>query len=211
MNKLIQAIFLAITLSVGIFAQSDADDYQRNEFYAGFSNQSADGFPRRSTNGFETAYVRNVHRYLGIKGDFSAAYKNERFDISVPDFTTGATTATYRQKINYSIYNFLGGIQIKDNASKARFKPFGHALAGVAYSRAKFDAPACLSGNCTAFIGASGFTFTETGFSAALGGGLDIKLNDRLDFRAIQVDYNPIRVQNQWNNNVRFGIGFVFK
>jgi hypothetical protein len=52
---------------------------------------------------------------------------------------------------------------------------------------------------------------SETGFAGAFGGGLDIKLSNRVDFRAIQVDYNPIKFDSGTQNNVRFGVGFVFK
>src|SRR5687767_15484025 len=31
---------------------------------------------------------------------------------------------------------------------------------------------------------------SETGFSGVFGGGLDIRINDRVDFRAIQIDLN---------------------
>lgn len=215
MNKLIKGFCLMMLLSIGIFAQTDNDDYKPNEFYGGFSNQQADGgdriASRRSLNGFEAAYVRNVHRYVGIKADFSAAYRSDTFNFGIFDPVTGATIASFRQQSRTSLYNVLGGVQIKDNASKARFKPFGHALAGIAHSRARFENLTCTSGNCSILVSTADFTISDTGFGAALGGGLDIKINDKIDFRAIQVDYNPIRINNQWSNNVRFGIGFVFK
>jgi hypothetical protein len=52
---------------------------------------------------------------------------------------------------------------------------------------------------------------SETGLAGAFGGGLDIKLNDHIDFRLIQVDYNPIKFNGGVQQNVRIGIGFVFK
>jgi len=45
----------------------------------------------------------------------------------------------------------------------------------------------------------------------AFGGGLDIRLNDRLDIRAVQVDWNPIRSGGVTTNNLRFGVGIVIK
>lgn len=131
----------------------------------------------------------------------SGAYKDDTFEFRT---INGTTTTTFRAKSRNSLYNFLGGVQIKDNASEARFKPFGHALAGVARTR-----------NTTKSAGSNfipqDFTVTSTGFAAALGGGLDIKINDRFDFRAIQVDYNPVRNFGQFSHNVRFGIGLVIK
>ena len=210
MNKLIKAIFLTTILSVSIFAQTDTDEYKKNEFYGGYSNQQVDNFDRQTFNGFETAYVRNIRRYVGIKADFSAAYRND--DFSSPVFGTPSSTSSgvIRGETDRSVYNFLGGVQFKDNASKARFKPFAHVLAGAAHLRFKTKNITCISGTCPPFISPNS-TFSDTGFSAAFGGGLDIKLSDRVDFRAFQVDYNPIRAGGRWNNNVRFGVGFVFK
>ncbi len=95
-------------------------------------------------------------------------------------------------------------MQVRDNASKARLKPFGHALAGVAHYRNKYE-------NSTNNTDFTRFSFYETGFAAAVGGGLDVRLTDRFDIRAIQADYNPIRIGNQWSNNFRFSVGVVFK
>lgn len=211
MNKLIKTFFLTTILSVCVFAQtSGGDEYKRNEFYAGYSNQQVDNFDRQSFNGFEAAYVRNIRRYVGIKGDFSAAFRKDDFEGNLPVLIPGGTAATFRGENNTSLYNFLGGVQIKDNASTARFKPFAHALAGVAHIR-NTSRVTCTSGNCSTSFAPGEFTFSDTGFSAALGGGLDVRVSDKIDFRLVQVDYNPIRANGRWNNNVRFGIGFVFK
>ncbi len=206
MNKLVMAFCLTILLSVGVFSQTNDDEYKKNEFYVGYSNQQVGNNFRRSLNGFEVSYVRNVSRYFGIKGDFSAAYRNVDFDTPITDPLTG-TSSTVRVEIKSSLYNFLGGVQIKDNASKARFKPFAHALVGVAHNRNKSDVT-CLS-NCTNL--AADRSSSDTGFGGAFGGGLDIKINDKIDFRAIQVDYNPVYTNSRVDNNFRFGIGFVFK
>ena len=209
MNKLIKTFFLTVILSVCAFAQTDnSDDYNRNEFFVGFSHQQVGNRNYAPFNGVEASYVRNVHRYVGIKGDFSAAYNNTDFTAFGVALTPGAN-ATITGGSRRSIYNFLGGIQIKDNASKSRFKPFAHALVGVAHNRNKPKNYTC-TGNCATFV-APTFTSTDTGFGGAFGGGLDIKINDKIDFRAIQIDYNPVYSDSRVNNNVRFGIGFVFK
>lgn len=200
MNKLLTAFCLAIVTSVGAFAQA-ADEYNKNEFFVGYSNQLVDRGSRDSFSGVEGSYVRNVSRYVGIKGDISGTFRNDDFETS---FTTPAGPTRFRTENKNSLYNFLGGVQIKDNASEARVKPFGHALAGVAHTRTKFET----SGSV---IGSFDDTFSDTGFAAALGGGIDVRVNERFDIRAIQVDYNPIRIGEQWSQNIRFGIGIVFK
>ncbi len=201
MKKIITAFCLTILTGICASAQT-VNDYNKNEFFVGYSNQQVDRGERQTFNGFEGSYVRNVSRYVGIKADISGAYRNEEFESAfiVPG---GTTPTTFRAESKDSLYNFLGGVQVKDNASEARLKPFGHALAGVAHLRSKFRSTANGSGSSN--------TFSSTGFSAAVGGGLDIKINDRFDFRAIQADYNPVRTFGQWSNNFRFGIGLVIK
>ncbi|MDQ2745932.1 MAG: outer membrane beta-barrel protein [Acidobacteriota bacterium] len=203
MFKFINLFCLTLALSICAVAQNSGDEYNKNEFFVGYSNQQVDRGDYTTYHGFEGSYVRNVSRYFGIKGDFSAAYKNESFDVPSAVFN-GTTIPGGRFESKNSVYNFLGGVQVKDNSSSARFKPFAHALAGIATNRIK-------SSSSIATSNLRNFTVNSTGFAAAVGGGLDIKINDRFDFRAIQVDYNPVRSFRQFSNNVRFGIGIVIK
>ena len=211
MNKFIKLLCLTCVLCINIFAQNQPDDYRKNEFYVGYSNQQIERGNYSTANGFEAAYVRNIHRYFGIKADFSAAYHDDGFTAAFNDPANGAFS--YRAGATRAVYNILGGVQVKNNAAKSRFKPFAHALAGVAITHDKFDRLVCTSGNCPTFVTNSvPVSFTNTNFAAAIGAGLDIKINDKIDFRAIQVDYNPIyRGGNNWQNNFRFGVGLVFK
>lgn len=212
MKKLIGLLCLTFVLCLSALAQNAAveDEYEKNEFYVGYSNQQGDGLRGQTSHGVQGSYVRNVSRYLGIKGDFSAVFQNNNFRRTTIDLNGNQQTFNFQDK--NSRYTFLGGIQIKDNASQARFKPFVHALAGVAVSHSKFQLPTLIcSGNNCSPSGVTTVSFNQTNFSAALGGGLDIKINKRLDFRAFQVDYNPIFGSGTRQNNVRLGIGFVFK
>lgn len=217
MNKLFTAFCLTLAASVFSFAQS-SDDYKKSEFYVGYSNQQVDTGAnsnsgnaardffndRLSFNGFEASGVYNVHRYVGLKGDVSGAYRSRDFNF--------ATTPTnnIRFKTNNSLYNVLGGVQFKDNASDARVKPFAHVLVGVGHARTNVKNVTCTSTlvtNCSSLAD----SFSDTGVAGAFGGGLDVKLNDKVDIRAVQVDYNPVRLSGQTDHNFRFGIGVVFK
>lgn len=211
MYKLIKALCLSIVLGVITAAAqtTNPDEYKKNEYYVGYSNQQVDELGRTSFNGVEGSYTRNVHRYFGIRATVSAAFKNRTFRV-LSDPNTG--TYGFQQDQNRAVYNFLGGIQIKDNATEKRFKPFAFALGGVAVNHTKLKNLRCTSGNCPTPIPViSNRTFTDTGIAGAFGGGLDIKINDRIDFRAIQVDYNPIYSDSRVDNNIRIGIGIVFK
>jgi hypothetical protein len=212
MKKIILSGLLSlICASLGL-AQSD---YKKAEVFVGYSNNQVDtGIETNDTNdfdeffqeretfhGFNAAGVYNFSRFVGVKGDVSGTYKKQ--NLSIP-----ATGGNITLRTNDSLYNFLGGVQVKDNANQGRLKPFAHALVGAGHSRTKFRDVNCPVGaNCSFF----NEDFSETGLAAAFGGGLDIRINDRFDFRAVTVDYNPIKLDSGTQHNVRFGIGVVFK
>ena len=109
MNKLIKAICLSIVLSVAAFAQTDnTDEYNKNEFYVGYSNQQVEVGPRRTFNGFEVSYTRNVSRFFGIKADVSGAYRNSRTSSA---FSNGTVVTPFTADQKNSIYNFLGAFR----------------------------------------------------------------------------------------------------
>lgn len=218
MKKIFLAFCLTAISSFAALAQ-DSDDYKKSEVYVGFSNNQVDtGLniegdnevedffdERESFNGFEAAGVYNFSRYVGLKGDVSGTYKSSNFSAQIP---TGGGTSTFSADTKFSLYNFLGGVQIKDNANKGRFKPFAHALVGAGHARVKIDNLVCPVGvDC---IGLED-SYNRTGFAGAFGGGIDIRINDKFDFRAAQVDYNPMRIDGETQHNIRFGIGLVIK
>jgi len=223
MNKLFSAFCLMIITSAIAFAQTTGGDYRKSEFFVGYSNQQVDTGAnsdtgngardffndRLSFNGFEVSGVYNVSRYVGVKGDFSGAYRRKDLSFATG---TGTTANTVRFETKNSLYNVLGGVQIKDNANDTRVKPFAHALVGVGHGRTKVSNVSCSNASVSTSI-CSGLadSFDNTGLAGAFGGGLDIKVSDKIDIRAIQVDYNPIRFDGQTDHNFRFGFGVIFK
>lgn len=137
---------------------------------------------RRNFNGLDGSITYNVSKYIGIKGDFTGHFKSQTF---IDRFTPpGVTQAISNQE---RLYNFLGGIQIKNNTRDARVKPFAHALAGLARYTNRQQQTLDLFPQ---------FNFTiedrETSFAMKLGGGLDIRAGKNIDIRVIEVDYNPV-------------------
>ena len=137
---------------------------------------------RRSFNGFDASITYNVNRYVGIKGDLTGHFQSEAF---VDKFTPPGVTQTLANKER--LYNFLAGVQLKNNSKTARFKPFGHALAGLArYSNRQQQT--------LDLFPQFNFTIEDrvTSFAMKLGGGLDVRAGKRIDIRVIEFDYNPV-------------------
>lgn len=216
MKKLLSTF--ALVMIAATFVNAQGSDHNKGEFFVGFSHGQVDGstfiFPRTSNqigesgphkfNGFNASGVYNISRYIGLKGDVSGTYHGG--DFLYPLGPNTAITGNVRN----SLYNFLGGVQFKDNAATRRVKPFGHVMvgAGLADIRVK-DA------TCTPPAGCGGVILPasnqETGLAGVIGGGFDLKLNDRFDLRLVQIDYNPVNLESGMLHNARIGIGIVIK
>jgi opacity protein-like surface antigen len=189
-------ILAALTVVVAPAALAQSDEYNKIEFFGGYSYTHFDNLTgdtgnaaiddvlggRSSLQGFNLALNYNFHKYFGAKVDYSLHLREDNF--SRPQ---GSGT------IDTSLQNFLGGVQLKNNLKDGpRFKPFAHALFGVAVQKLDLDSP-----QLPAIFGISDFHANETSFAMAFGGGIDIKLNDRLDVRVIQADLNIVQRGDQ--------------
>ena len=212
MKKFILALTLTLASSICALAQSD-DDQKKPEFFAGYSYGQADARygnfsvyeDHTSLSGFNAAAVFPVSRYVGIKGDVSGTYQSK--NITLPTLSlSGIPIGSLAFTAKNSLYNVLGGVQVKDYASTKRFKPFAHALAGAAFRKNELTP----GGTCITTIICPG-SRNDKGLAMAFGGGLDVRVNKRVDIRAFQLDYNPARFNGKFESNFRFSIGVVFR
>lgn len=217
MKKVILAITLTAATALGTFAQA-VDDYKKGEGYIGYSNGQVDtgldsgsdvqDFFRDRANfhGFNVQGTYNMNRVLGLKGDISGTYNSTRFSETFANPVNGVNTTASFDTRN-SLYNFVGGVQVKDNSKSGSFKPFAHAMAGLAHVRTKVRNVTCTpAANCPVLED----SFSDNGLSGVFGAGIDFRVGDRFQIRAIQVDYNPIRVDGSTSHNLRIGAGIVF-
>ena len=189
MKRILTLSTVLLICTTTAFAQSS--EYKKWEFFGGYSALNFDNLgddtdnaavndllsEKNTLRGFELAITRNFHQYEGAKFDYSLHLREDNFSRPAGSGTVDTT-----------VQNFLGGIQVKDNSEDGpRFKPFAHALFGVAVQKIDLDSP-----QLPLVLGISDFHVNETSFSMAFGGGIDIKLNDRIDIRAAQIDWNII-------------------
>ncbi|HEY3102898.1 MAG TPA: outer membrane beta-barrel protein [Pyrinomonadaceae bacterium] len=137
---------------------------------------------RRNFNGFEGSMAYNVSRYVGLKADVTGHFKSQTY---VDTFTPPGVKQTISNKER--LWNFLGGVQIKDNSRDKRVKPFAHALAGVARYTNRQSQTLDLFPQFNFVI-----EDRDTSFALKLGGGLDIRASEHVDIRVIEFDYNPV-------------------
>jgi opacity protein-like surface antigen len=230
MKRLLSLAVLLLVVAPAAFAQSD--EYKRWEFFAGYSGLNFDNLGNDTDNaviddvlgekntlrGFTVAATGNFHKYFGAKFDYS-------FHVREDNFSRPAGSGT----IDTTVQNFLGGIQVKNNLEDGpTLKPFAHALFGVANQKIDLDSP-----QLPAIFGISDFHVNETSFAVSVGGGIDIKVNERFDIRAIQADWNminrgdqqlgivlvptpfqtvgtPFFIPNTRQDNLRLSVGIVF-
>jgi opacity protein-like surface antigen len=246
-NALLSILFIAACATAS--SAQNAGDYNKVEFYGGFSHArvepnsgtqtvseggqsfsfepcTPDGAAilgsnfqrnicdRRGFNGFDSSVAYNLSRYFGVKANVTGHFKTETFVDHFSD--SGGHTDTNR--VADRTWQFLGGLQVKDNGAEKRVKPFAHALFGVARQT---------SHDVQTSTGGTNFTLddTATSFAMKLGGGLDVRLSRRVDLRVIEFDYNPIfardrdvsgnaeftlHVAGRRSDTFTFGVGIAF-
>lgn len=193
-----------------------AQDYRKFEVFAGYAYANYDNVfdtiddgidPTISLRGLNASATYNVNRYVGVKFDYSLTSNRREWNDPTVDL-----------EVKYKNNQFLGGIQIKDNGDDAsRFKPFVHALGGIANQKFNAFGTVITTPPTVNLIDAHPST---NNFAMVLGGGLDIKVHKNVDIRVIQFDYNPIffgdqrvgayDLSSRTQNNIRMSFGVVF-
>jgi len=175
-------VIAALTLALPIIAQ--AQDSPRTEIFGGYSYLRLDEDLNndRDLNGWNASVTQNLIKWLGVTADFSGHY--------------GSTSVFVVTGGDLSAYSFLFGPQFTLRKF-GKFQPFGHVLLGVTRANLNSDV--------------SGLSFSDTAFSLAAGGGLDIKVHDRLAVRLFQADYVLTRFNDENQSNFRASTGLVLR
>lgn len=171
--------------------------------YAFASFETGNGLKRLSLNGWNASVTGNANRWLGFTGEFSGHY--------------GSQSSVGRQA-----YSFLFGPRFSYRENE-RVTPFVHFLFGA--TRAHRGASPGVPPPAPVIPAQ-----TETAFSMAFGGGLDVRATKAVAFRVVQADYLLTRfdeatglvciqsvippcptTQAGTQHNFRFSAGIVFR
>jgi hypothetical protein len=228
MRKLFLTASLVTCFATPAAAQR-LDGYHRFEVFHGTSyfmlerpEAVGDGTTFEGFRGISNAATFNFRRYFGVKVDL--ARYDRRYDFCAPGqgaadpsrpthgcFSPlpGSVVPADDPRLQTSIYNFMGGIQLKDNGRGAKlFKPFAHLSIGSALTRARVDTYSLDAASGRLVLDFK--TRSEWGAAGAVGGGLDIRLHDRIDLRVIQIDYHKATIFHSSTDGLRVGVGLVF-
>jgi hypothetical protein len=104
--------------------------------------------------------------------------------------------------VEFTITNYRFGPRLY-GPTRGRITPFAEILAGGTRTTTSF---------VTVFPGGRTTTdFSLNGFAFAAGGGLDMRIKRWIAWRAVQADYNFLRVRGENSNGVRLATGIVFR
>jgi hypothetical protein len=190
-----------------LFAGYSANGYFVNESTVTVQSQKVSSFftdRAGGSKGFEISLNRNFNRYIGLKGDFSSYFETLHGRGNICQGSTCTTGNPF--KVPLRSFYFTAGPEFKLRNS-TRFTPFAHALVGGVASHAEFviTAPGIRVSNST----------TRTGFAASFGGGVDVRLSQRVSLRT-SADYTatflaePNPGEGRPQNHVRTSVGILF-
>jgi opacity protein-like surface antigen len=221
-QQLVACLLLLFVCAPRSQAQSPDDrEFPKFELFGGYSSIETNnhtfhfGPSFNATNtdfdehgwSFEAGVTRNLTRYLGIVGDFSAHFSHDQgpTKFTITPCAQPPCTVTQNAELNPRLFDFLAGPEIKWR-NRTRLTPFAHALFGVAYATTTFKtaSPALTLSRNDA----------DTGFAMTYGGGLEIRIVRRVSLR-ISLDYGKAFVGSsalppQRVNSVGFSVGIVF-
>lgn len=219
---------LSLACLLLVFACSDLskaqkpenDHFPKIEVFGGYSSAETNdhnfhfdpGFNATNTDfdeggwGFEASITRNLTRYVGVLGDFSAHFSHDQGPITLmtPCALPPCTPVTQSAELNPRLFNFLAGPEAKWR-NHTRLTPFVHALFGITHTTATFRTAGPVLTIST--------TDADTGFAMTYGGGLEVRILRRMSFRT-SIDYSKAFVGSsalpaQRVNSIGYSSGII--
>lgn len=162
-----------------------------------------------SFNGGGGQFKYNIGRTFGIAMDLQG-YNSNTTKFNIP--ASSQFPKGFHGSVSGNLFTYLFGPVMKFRTGRA--DPYFHLLFGAAHSSVYGNAYQTIcqpvAGGCSVHSEPNG-----NGYAQALGGGLDIPINDWIDFRVGQFDWLYTRFTNQFNdggqNNFRYMGGLNIK
>jgi hypothetical protein len=187
-THLMLSISLVLVFAASAFSQNGA------EIFGGYSYQRTGG---EGVNGFNASVTGNVTPWVGITGEFAGHMKSESVAVPSPGVFVNADA---------KLLAFRFGPKFTSHVNDST-DLFVHVLAG-AYRASANVAASGLGLN----VNGSG-----TGFTAASGGGVDLRVAPKIAVRPVQLDWiylgsaSLFGVDTGHSNGFRYSAGIVVR
>lgn len=211
---MLRSIFAALIVCTCAVVAS-AQEPPRIELFAGYSALRVP--PGAYLHGGQVSITARVWKSLWIETAFSSHGGTATDDfsngLSFPPLFAGDSILNKRSYTDdIRDHLFVAGPRMK--AGEGRVSVFGHALAGVARSSENGTITAvCDQGLCEPVVVRR--EYTDTSLALVFGGGVDIRLTDRVSLRPVQADYVLTQLGISGNpstqHNLRLSAGLVFR
>ena len=178
-------LFLIGTLALALPIIAQAQDTPRTEIFGGYSylRLDEDLNDDRDLNGYNASVNQTIFKsWLAFKADFSGHF--------------GDSVVTLGPGTDLKKFLFLFGPQFTLRKFE-RVQPFVHVLFGASRIDLNNDT--------------IGLSFDDTAFAMAAGGGVDVKVFERVAVRLFQADYVLTRFNDTNQSNFRASSGFVLR
>jgi opacity protein-like surface antigen len=198
-GELMKKLVLVAVFLLGFSVMAMAQDVPVAEIYGGYSLTMVDvdtlsgGEEDQdlSLHGWNASVTFNMNKWAGIVGEFTGSYG------------TLDTSADYPDGVKAWVDVKFNSIMIgpKVTLHRGTVSPFVHALVGYAHLGYK------------AVEDGTEMSETENDLAMAFGGGVDVRLNDNLSIRPVQLDYFTTRgrVNGEFADHFRYSAGFIVK
>lgn len=173
---------LAILWSIPALAQ----EFPHYEVFTGYGYVRPSG-GQANLNGWHASFAANMNEWLGVAVELSGQYGTQTLTT-----TTSSGEITTETDADFHSLGFGPRFTYRRNE---RIVPFAHALFGLA--RGKWSGPPPVGG-------------AETSFGAALGGGVDARLNNHFSIRLVQAEYVRTHFGPTPEHQFRLATGALF-
>lgn len=201
-------ILLGVTLLLGGESNAQSSDSKNAEAsldYSFVSFYPASAYAnRKSLNGGGGSFAYFWKELIGVKAEFQG-YASNTTHFVIPPGVPNVPAGTYNVQGNLFTYLFGPVIQPR----KSKIAPYGQILFGAAHTN--------VYSNLFNAVGKVGATPSNNGFAMAVGGGIDIRINDTFYFRPAQFDFlltnfnNNYIAGNRIQNNFRYLAGVAIR
>ncbi len=193
-------VLIAVLFSAALSAHAQ-DSYPSAEVFGGFSYLNADFPEREGMYGWGASFSGNLTKHFGLVAEVSGNYGH----VPIPSVQIGPITILPGFNAETSFHTFLFGPRF--SARSEKWTAFGHVLIGGARKSSITGVPGLLG----QIVDLDPRLLADTGFALAAGGGLDINVSKRVAVRLFQIDYLPVRLNDEWTHNIRGQAGIVFR